>query len=255
MIDSSFYFKNRLAKTFGIELQCPITVSEPVPRVTRISAPGRNGDYVLFDGCYENRTITAKCYILDYAMPGKVAKINEWLVGEAGSFEFRDTDDKLHFMLARCTAGLPLNTRAHVLGDFELTFDADPRRFLLSGQKPILLDSGYIQNPRPYTAYPIVTFTVKGLPATLVYIVGDANIHIDIPDRSELAGITEISYDAERDYTYATGDDGKVKDMSEYCFADNTVSLKPGGTFFSPSAIGGNNKVNIKSVIPRWWEL
>ena len=253
MIDSSFYFKNRLAKTFGIELQSPVTVSEPVPRVTRISAPGRNGDYVLFDGSYENRAITARCYILDYAMPGQAAKINEWLVGEAGMFEFRDTEDGLHFMRARCTSGVPLNTRAHVLGDFELTFDADPRRFLLPGQKPILPDSGYIRNARSYTAYPIVTFTVTALPATLVYIVGNANIHIDIPNESGLAGITEISYDAERDFAYTADNDGKLKDMSEYCYADNTVSLKPGETFFSTSS--GNAKAGLKSVIPRWWEL
>lgn len=239
MIDSSFYFKGKLAKTFGIELCGPIRISQPKPRVTVIDVPGRNGTYSIFDGSYENRTITVECYLLDYGMPGAVSRINEWLIGETESFEFRDTNDEQHFYKARCTSGVPLNTRAGVLGSFELTFDAAPQRFLNFGNKAVEPQQYILKNPTAYPSRPLITFRGSG---EVRCMIRDAAVYINFP-----VGVPVINYDAELDRAYNGG-----RGMDEYCYADRIVELLPGGNLVTYT---GGGVLDSITFIPRWWEL
>lgn len=237
MLDNTFIFKNKRAKSKGIELQAPISISASVPNVTVTSIPGRNGDLIEYDGSYENRIISAPCYLLDYALEKGIDEVNAWLMGENGYFRFEDSQDERHFMLARTTRGIDKNARAGLLNPFTLEFDAKPQRFLKLGEKAVDVTSAKsIYNPTAFPALPLIevqgedTVEVKISGVTLTMKFGEEGT---------------IIYDADTDNAFY-GDQNYNRSVS----VTDTMILPSGKT-----DIEITGSVTSLKITPRWWEL
>ena len=236
MLNETFIFKNKRAKSKGIELQESISVSAAVPNVTETTIPGRNGTLIEYDGSYANRTITARCFLLDHALEKRIDDINSWLLGENGYFRFEGSQDNKHFMLARAVRGLDKNARMGLLNPFTLEFDAKPQRFLKLGEKAIdVTSSKSIYNPTTFPALPLIEVTGSGDIAVTVFGV-TLNIY-------SLNGL--ITYDAETDTAY-----NGAQNLNSMVGTTDTLIIPKG-----KNDITVTGSVTSLKITPRWWEL
>lgn len=248
MLNDTFIYKGKRAQNMGIELCESIILSEAVPKIETISIPGKNGDVQIWDGSYENRTIKAKCYLLRHAIDRGISSINSWLISEPGYFRFEDTADPKHFMIARARSGISKQIKASVMASFELKFDADPRRFLKTGERRIKLWGTVgapfkVYNPTEYPSYPLLEITVER-GATYTIGIGGGKLYLRIAD-DEVS--TRIYYDTETDRAY----DESGREVNYLAASEGLVRLLPGENEIFISS----NKGGTLDLIPRWWEI
>lgn len=237
MLDQTFIFKNKRAKAKGIELQEAISVSAAVPNFTEYKIPGRSGALIEYDGTYQNRTITALCYLLDYAMENGIDDINAWLLSGNGYFRFEDTEDTKHFMLARSTNGIEKKVRMGMLNAFLLEFDAKPQRYLKLGEKPVEVSTTKsIYNPTAFPALPLLEIDGSG---NITVVINNVELTVN-----DLDGV--ITYDAETDNAY-----NGAQNMNGSIYVGGSILLPPGKTDIS--FVSGT--VSSLKITPRWWEL
>lgn len=236
MFTDSFIFKNIRAKSKGIELQAPLSISSAYPKVEKQIIPGRNGTLIDHDGTFENRTITARCYLLDMALGSRIDDINAWLFGQGGYHRFEDTQDEKHFMLARASRGIDKYAKMGRINSFYLEFDAKPQRFLKLGEKAIdVTTSKSIYNPTAFPALP------------LIEIVGSGDITVEIfGSKLSIYGLDGvITYDADTDEAYrgASNLNGKIR-------TTDTLTIPSGR-----NAVTVTGNVSSIKITPRWWEI
>lgn len=236
MLNETFIFKNKRAKSKGIELQESISISAAVPNVDETTIPGRNGTLISYDGSYANRTITAWCYLLDHALEQGIDSINAWLLGQNGYFRFEDSNDTKHFMLARAVRGLDKNARMSLLNPFTLEFDAKPQRFLKLGEKAVdVTSTKAIYNPTSFPALPLLEISGSGDIAVTVFGI-TLNVY-------GLNGV--ITYDAETDTAY-----NGAQNLNSMVGTTDTLIIPKG-----KNDITVTGSVTSLKITPRWWEL
>ena len=106
MLDVTFKIDGRRMRDLGLELQNPLTLSAPKPRVSTVKIPGRNGDLHYYDGSYDNRDLSGDCFILGADVIRKINEINAFLLGKRGYRRIELDEDEEHFMFGRCETGL-----------------------------------------------------------------------------------------------------------------------------------------------------
>ena len=236
MVNETFIFKNKRAKSKGIELQESINVSAAVPNTNETNIPGRNGALVDYDGSYANRTITARCFLLSHALEKGIDDINAWLLGQNGYFRFEDSNDTTHFMLARAVRGLDKNTRVGLLNPFTLEFDAKPQRFLKLGEKAVdVTSTKSIYNPTAFPSLPLLEITGSGDIAVTIFGV-TLNVY-------GLNGV--ITYDAETDNAY-----NGAQNLNSMVGTTDVLTIPKGR-----NEITVTGAVTSLKITPRWWEL
>ena len=237
-----FWFAGKYSDQMGIKLQNPVTITGAIPRLERISVPGRNGDIIYFDGSYDNRSGVASCFALKkHNVMQDVTRINNWLLN---SYEYKELvipEDNEHFFLASVTNGAEINTRLSMLAPFDIRFTCRPERFLRSGKKEILLQDGVIVNPTQFPAYPLIVFsTLDETPIGRIDVLfGDYSIFADSIEESRLI------FDAETCNAYVAD-----LNFNNHVSVSTDFKIEPGNVNFanfSPS-------VSV-TMIPRWWEL
>jgi phage-related protein len=236
MLTDSFIFKNVRAKAKGIELQAPLSISAAYPKVERQIIPGRNGTLIDHDGTFENRTIMARCYLLDMALESRIDDINAWLFGQGGYHRFEDTQDEKHFMLARASRGIDKYAKMGRINSFYLEFDAKPQRFLKLGEKAIdVTRTKSIYNPTAFPALP------------LIEIAGSGDITVEIfGSKLYIYGLDgAITYDAETDEAYRG-----ASNLNHKIGTTDALTIPSGQNTIT---VTGN--VSSIKITPRWWEI
>lgn len=197
--------------------------------VEDIQIPGRTGSLTIDTGAIRNVT---RSYKVAFAGKGwiteKMREIRSWLALPGGYQVLRDTYDPKVYRLAKVKS----------LSDFEnimehyargtITFDCDPRRFLVAGSTPITA-AGPVNNPglpsRPrvsLTAASGGTLVIGG--TTITITTATTSVILDSEARTIEAGASAVS------------------------FADFPVI--PDGA----SVISATGGVSVVSIIPRWWQ-
>lgn len=237
MLNDTFIFKDKRARALGIELSGLIELSAAVPRVITASLPGRSGDLHYYDGSYENRVITAPCYLLSFSAEHGIDAINSWLLNNPGYHRFEDPADRGHYMMARAVHGLEKKMRLGLMNPFKLEFDAMPQRFLKFGERFIdVTASGVIRNPTAFPSLPLLEIVSNG---------GDVTISTSKSTLYLYDFSGALMYDAESDRAYY----GNLE-FNEFVATSNKFELSPGTN--SIYIRGDVLSVKIK---PRWWEI
>lgn len=182
---------------YGVVLQGALRLSAPVPKVTTISVPGRNGDLHIFDGSFKNITAKVDAYVLDTNRNVKsiIPRVNEWLCLGKGYMSISTDDDPKHFLLGRVKNGAEINARLNILAPFTIEFDCKPQRFLRDYySSDIEVGSGdEIENPTQYTAYPIYTIFSSGGEGSLT-VGGNTVYFSNMPEWFEYDAETQNAY-------------------------------------------------------------
>lgn len=123
---------------FDIWLSGEGTFAAPERDVKKVSVPGRNGDLMIDGGKWENIDVTYPAYIhTDFF--NKFEEFRKEICRERGYQRLEDTYHPDEFRMGILTDGLNPNNFVNFYrsGQFDLTFNCKPQRFLKSGEQPI----------------------------------------------------------------------------------------------------------------------
>ena len=236
MRDYTFFLDGKDASDFGIQLEGEMTFSPPVPIYEAETIQGKNGDLILETGSFENRTGTAKCFILEKNASRSVGAANAFLLAKGGYRRLENSNDPDHFWLAVVEKGVDYENRKDALIPFEIDFDCKPQRYVKDGEEPVAFTSdGNIFNGYGFTALPIIK----------VYGSGEGSVTIGSVTVEILENNGLLILDSETQNAY-----------NDFGNKNNKVKAP-----VFPVLVDGNNAVSFSGaiekieIIPRWWEL
>ena len=236
MRDYTFFLDGKDASDFGIQLEGEMTFSPPVPIYEAETIQGKNGDLILETGSFENRTGTAKCFILEKNASRSVGAANAFLLAKGGYRRLENSNDPDHFWLAVVENGVDYENRKDTLIPFDVDFDCKPQRYLKEGENPVEFSSdGNIFNGYGFTALPIIK----------VYGSGEGSVTIGSVTVEILENNGVLILDSETQNAY-----------NDFGNKNNKVKAP-----VFPVLVDGNNAVSFSGaiekieIIPRWWEL
>lgn len=217
------------------------TTQLPARKSQTFSVPGRNGDLHMDEGAWNNYTQQYACYFHGDGKAGEdIHAVKAWLASVSGYHRLVDAYDPSHYHLARVAGTFSIQNVLDRYSRFTVSFDCDPRAFLLSGDVVhTYAATGAIYNPTAYAAMPLIT--VRGSGEGFI-AVGSATVDI-----LQIDG--EIILDCERANAYSM-DGGVAVNQNANISATEFPTLLPGE---NPVSFSGG--ITGLDIIPRWWEL
>lgn len=168
---------------FGIFISGTGVYRAPEKDITVVSVPGRNGDLTFDNGRFHNIEITYPCYIVrEFA--NRFTAFKNFLLSRKGYFVIDDSYEPECYRKGYFKGPIdPQLQILHKVGNFEITFNCDPRKFLKAGDNAVVFTAnGSIFNPTFYPSKPLIraygtgSLTVNDVTLT----VSSANEYTDI---------------------------------------------------------------------------
>lgn len=232
-----FIFNGKSSKDFGVYISGLNTFGAPERDVDIISISGRNGDLTIDNGRYKNIDVSYPAFIFD-RFDNNIEGLRNFLLSQSGYKRLEDTYHPNEYRLARYKSGLtPKVIDELYAGEFDLTFDCYPQRYLKSGDQTITMTAdGSLFNEYAQIAKPIIRAYGTGS-----FTVGDATVTINSAD-----DYTDIDCELQEAYK---------DDLTTNCNANITLD---DGVF--PSLISGENAITLDGITqldikPKWWIL
>lgn len=180
-----FVFDGKSSRDFGVALSGSGVWNAPRRDYESIEIPGRNGNLTFDNGRYSNITVTYPANI-PFRFKSNVDGLRSFLSSRRGYCRLEDTYHPEEFRMAIYSG--PFETEAGFLnrcGEFDISFDCKPQRFLKFGELPIDVPAGQtvkIMNPTFYEAKPLIRChgTGRFLFGNDSFSVNDLTSYIDI---------------------------------------------------------------------------
>lgn len=232
-----FTFDGKSSKDFGVYISGLNTFGAAERDQTKVEVVGRNGNLTIDNGRYKNVSVVYPAFIYDN-FSDNVAAFRNFLLSKKSYTRLEDTYHPDEFRLAKFSGSFNADVVATLIaGEFNLTFDCYPQRFLKRGEQDYeFTASGAIRNDTDQVALPLVrvygdgTVTINGIAITI----------------SGSDGYTDIDCDLQEAYkdTLATS-------------KNNTITLNDGKFFELDSGDNSISFTGVTKVIikPRWWIL
>ena len=232
-----FTYDGKSSKDFGVYISGLNTFGGAERDQSKVSVAGRNGDLTVDNGRFKNTTVTYPAFIYDN-FSANVAAFRNFLLSKTSYKRLEDTYHPDEFRLAKFSGSFSADVvDTLVSGEFNLTFDCYPQRFLKRGEKQhSFTAAGAIKNEYDMTALP------------LVRVYGDGTVTIN--------GIT-ITISGSDTYTDI---DCELQEAYKDTLAtskNNTITLTSGEFFKLEPGVNSVSFTGSTEVIitPRWWIL
>lgn len=224
------------SRDFGVYISGQGTFSSPVRSYDIRSVPGRNGDLVGSEKRLENMEITYPAFIYRNFRENLRA-FRGFLLSHVGYFRLEDTYHPDEYRMALYAGGMdPDVLNRNQAGQFEITFNVKPQRFLKMGEREVTLSAtGDIYNPTAFDARPLLR----------IYGAGEVGIGSDTITISSADVYTDIDCDIMECFK-GTANRNAYVSLS----GNDFPTLKPGQNNISLGS--GISRVVIT---PRWWEV
>lgn len=163
-IYKSLIFDGESSRNYGVYITGQAVYNAPEREVEMISIPGRNGQFALDKGRFENIEVTYPAGIFadsetDFAEA--ISDFRNLLCSRRGYVRLTDEYNPNEYRMAIYKSGLEVEPALLRAGEFEIVFDCKPQRYLTSGETEISVSSGdTITNPTLFDASPL--FEVEG---------------------------------------------------------------------------------------------
>ena len=230
----------------GIYITGEAVYNAPQRQVEMVTIPGRNGTLAIDQGRFENIEVTypAGCFADDQSdFASKIMEFRNELASRFGYKRLVDTYHPDEFRLGTYSSGLEVGAVGyHQAGEFDITFDCKPQRFLTSGEAVTTLTAnGSITNPTLFASSPLLVVTGAGTlnigdqVLTIASGSADQEIYIDCDSQEawEIVGGGKLS---RNDYIQNAGEAFPV--------------LNPGA-----NAITLGTGITQLDITPRWWRV
>lgn len=183
----SFTFDGVNSRDYGVYITGEGVFNAPERNVEMIDIPGRNGAFALDRGNFNNIEITYPAGIFadteaDFA--DAVSDLRNYLCSKVGYVRLEDDYNTGEYRLAIYKSGLEVTHDMLIAGEFDITFECKPQRYLTSGETAVAVASGgTLTNPTLFDAQPLLQLTgygnivVNGYPINIVDdLVGDVRV-------------------------------------------------------------------------------
>lgn len=169
-------------RDFGVYISGNGTFNAPERDIISIAIPGRNGDLTIDNGRYKNIKVKYPAFIVE-EFADNIGAMREYLSSKVGYYRLEDTYAPDEYRMARVSGGITAKPLDELIaGNFDLTFDCMPQRYLKSGEDWISVESGdTIYNPTMQRALPIIKITGASSGSTVVLNIGAVQVTIRMP--------------------------------------------------------------------------
>ncbi len=240
-------FNSVSAEDLGLVIQAPPAYTFPAKDLSTTHVPGRNGDLILDNYCYNNVDRTYSIASVFRPGTGFIAnseKIIKWLTTPTGYCRLEDSYDPLVYRMASYSASGSLTNYYDQATSLSITFNCKPQRYLKSGEKEVCYTGSEItiDNPTTETALPLITVSNipsssdNGLLLMTVSNVDTGTVYSSITISALPEGEGSITLDSEEQLAYYEGQNGTKKDRNAY--------LNFNGTDF-PKFAAGMSKISV----------
>ena len=159
-IFKNFIFDGVNSADYGVYITGAAVYNAPVRDVEMIEIPGRNGAFALDNGRFANITVTypAGMYgVNESDFANAISDLRNALASRKGYCRLTDEYNPNEFRMAVYKSGLEVTPAQLKAGEFEITFDCKPQRFLTSGETQQNVTSGAtITNPTLFDSHPLL---------------------------------------------------------------------------------------------------
>ena len=156
----TFTFDGVSSANYDVYLTGVGVYNAPKRSVEMLSIAGRNGDYALDQGKFENITVTYKVGMYDTDennFATKVSNFRNWLCSKVGYVRLEDEYNPNEYRMAVYSEGFNLEHDMLIAGEAEITFNCKPQRWLTSGETATsVANNGTLSNPTPFDAEPLL---------------------------------------------------------------------------------------------------
>ena len=168
-----FEFDGTKSSSYNVMISGTGTFNSTERDVSVVEVPGRDGNLIIDNGRYRNISLTYPCFFTNQS---DFISFRANMMSKRGYKVLKDTYHPTEFRMARFTGNIsPSTTQYNKEGEFSITFDCKPQRFLLTGDawNEFTTDDS-ITNPTLFDSKPLIRVYGSG---TLG--VGDYSITVD----------------------------------------------------------------------------
>ena len=190
------------SRTYGVYITGEAVYNAPEREVEMISIPGRNGAFALDKGRFENVTVTYPAGIFadnetDFA--AAISDFRNYLCSRKGYCRLTDEYNPNEYRMAVYKSGLEVDPAQLRAGEFEITFDCKPQRWLTSGETAVTIASSgdTITNPTLFESGPLLEvegygkIEIEGQEIDALDVpVGEIQLSEDTPKFTPLKNVT-----------------------------------------------------------------
>lgn len=164
-IFNSLSFGGVNSADYGIYITGEAVFNAPKRAVEMVDVPGRNGAVAIDQGHWENIEVTYPAGTFgmnESEFRTALSDFRNAIVSQIGYQRLTDTYHPDEYRMALYAEGLEAEpTTYNSAGEFELTFNCKPQRWLTDGEDPVTVENGdTLTNPTQYDAGPLLA--VKG---------------------------------------------------------------------------------------------
>lgn len=136
----AFTFDGKSTREFGVYITGEGVFNAPERAVEMISIPGRDGDYVLDQGHFNNIEVTYRAGIVsdsttDFAEA--ISNFRNWLKSRKGYCRLTDEYNTEEYRMAVFKNAIAVEHEGIQTGEFDVTFDCKPQRYLAIGEEVV----------------------------------------------------------------------------------------------------------------------
>lgn len=165
-IFKKLYFDGQSSGDYGVYISGAGTFNAPVRDIEMVSIPGRNGALALDKGRFENIEVTYKAGLFgvdeaDFA--DAISDFRNFLCSRSGYVRLEDDYNPNEYRMAVYKNGLNVDLATLEAGEFDITFDCKPQRWLKSGETAVTVTSGdTLTNPTLFESSPLLEIDGTG---------------------------------------------------------------------------------------------
>lgn len=244
-MNETLTFNGINSASYGVYIAGDAVYNAPERSVEMITIPGRNGTVAMDGGRFENIEVTYPAFIgksSQASFAGSVADFRNAILSAVGYQRLTDDYNPDEYRLAVYKSGFEVDPKIYNrAGEFNLTFDCKPQRYLISGEATtVFTAAGTITNPTRFSSSPLLKVTGAG-----VVGIGDYSF--------TLTGLSsqEIYIDCEIMEAWQMVGGVKVSRNDYVQYAGNEFpTLAPG-----ENGVGLGSGITRIEITPRWWRL
>lgn len=165
-IYKTFTFDGYKSSNYGVYITGQAVFNAPERAVEMITIPGRDGAFAQDQGRFENIEVTYPAGIFadtesDFA--DAISDFRNILCSREGYCRLIDDYNPSEYRMAIYKSGLEVSPAQLKAGEFNITFECQPQRFLASGEtKSTLSSPATVNNPTRFPSKPLIEATGTG---------------------------------------------------------------------------------------------
>lgn len=221
-------FDNVSSRTYGVYITGEAVYNAPERDVEMITIPGRSGTFALDNGRFENIEVSYPAGIYaetEADFRQAISDFRNFLCSRKGYVRLSDEYNPGEYRMAVYKSGLDVDPAMLRAGEFKLTFDCKPQRWLTSGETAVTVTSGdTLTNPTLFESSPLLEVEGYGtidFNGYEIELTNETYGEITLTDRW-FSGVEETHFETSQSFDRDTVETG---DIITLAYSGNSYSL------------------------------